>query len=304
MQGTYFIINEQVAKTAKHINSFSDYKDGSATQEYRSIVAHIYEIVEQIKEKKPNLAERALSMAERYSRKLAKYYNDYYRNEASCPSVMISGAANFPVRKKEKQNIRRETLMKDWEYLQAYANKIENLLTMKQPILSGDENAIDLLEEKLENLESKQAIMKEVNAYYRKNKTLDDCPDLTPEQIQELKVRMSENFHYEDKPFMTYQLTNNNSKIKNTKCRLERLKKEKESGSQEEENKFFKIVENKELMRLQLIFEEKPEPEVRAILKRNGFKWSPRNICWQRQLTNNARYSVKSVDKSLKDQEC
>jgi hypothetical protein len=83
---------------------------------------------------KPHLTEKAVKMADHYSRKLAEYYNNYYRNEASCPSVMISGPANFPVRKKEKQNRRREKLMKDWEYLQSYAGKIEYLLTMEQPI--------------------------------------------------------------------------------------------------------------------------------------------------------------------------
>jgi hypothetical protein len=170
---------------------------------------------------------------------------------------------------------------------------------MQQPIMSGDENAVELLEEKLEKLESAQSMMKAVNAYYRKNKTLDNCPELTLEQIEKLKANMESNWHYEDKPFMSYDLTNNNATIKNTKFRLERLKKEKEAGTQEKENRFFKIVENKELMRLQLMFDGKPEPEVRDILKGNGFKWSPKNVCWQRQLTENARYSVKRIIQSL-----
>lgn len=299
MERNYYPINEGTARAAKYANSFSDYATGSATAEYKSYVDRIYDVVEQITEVKPHLAERAIGMADRYSRKLAQYYNDYYRNEASCPSVMISGPANFPVRKKEKQNSRRETLMNDWNYLQSYADKIRNLLTMQQPIMSGDENAIELLEEKLEKLESAQAMMKAVNAYYRKNKTLDNCPELTPEQIEKLKSNMGNSWHYEDKPFMSYELTNNNATINNTKSRLERLKKEKEAGTQEKENSFFKIVENKELMRLQLMFDGKPEPEVRDILKSNGFKWSPTNVCWQRQLTNNARYSVKLVIQAL-----
>lgn len=42
--------------------------------------------------------------------------------------------------------------MNDWKYLENYATKIEHLLTMEQPILSGDAQAIELLEEKLESL--------------------------------------------------------------------------------------------------------------------------------------------------------
>lgn len=304
MERNYYPICEETARAAKRANSFSDYVSGSATGEYKRYVDRIYDVVERISEAKPHLAERAIGMADRYSRKLAQYYNSYYRNEASCPSMMITGGSNFPVRKKEKQNSRRETLMKEWSYLHSYAEKIEDLLTIEQPILSGDENAIELLEEKLEKLESSQAMMKAVNAYYRKNKTLENCPELTQEQIEKLKANMDSNWHYEDKPFASFELTNNNATIKNTKLRLERLRKEKETGRQERENRFFTIVENKEIMRLQLMFEGKPDPEVREILKSNGFKWSPKNTCWQRQLTDNARYSVKKIVQALeKNQE-
>ena len=99
MERTYYSINEQTARTAKHLNSFSEYKEGSATEEYRHYVDKVYDVVERIAVEKPHLLEKAQRMAERYSRKLSIYYNDYYRNEASCPSIMISGGGNFPVRK-------------------------------------------------------------------------------------------------------------------------------------------------------------------------------------------------------------
>lgn len=291
----YYEIDEQTAKLANDINSFSDYTAGSATKEYRSYVDKVYETVERIKEEKPNLAEKAESMAERYSRKLAEYYNAYYRIEASCPSVMIVGSSNFPVKKKNKQNNRRETLMKDWEYLLDYVSKIENLLTMKQPILSNDENAVELLRDKISKLEAEQKRMKAVNAYYRKNKTLDGCTELTLGQIKVLKGAMEDSFHYENKPFMSWQLSNNNAVIRNTKKRLEELLSVKGNGTKEQENRFFKVIENTELMRLQLIFEDKPEPEVRELLKGKGFKWSLKNVCWQRQLTENAKSAVKQI---------
>lgn len=43
----------------------------------------------------------------------------------------------------------------------------------------------------------------------------------------------------------------------------------------------------------------KPEDKVRDILKGNGFKWSPKNGCWQRQLTANAKYALSRVIKEL-----
>ena len=39
--------------------------------------------------------------------------------------------------------------------------------------MSSDENAIELLEEKLKDITEMQERMKAVNAYYRKEKTLD-----------------------------------------------------------------------------------------------------------------------------------
>lgn len=300
MERTYYSINEQIARTAQNINSFREYKEGSATAEYRHYVDKVYEIVERIAEEKPHLLEKAQRMAERYSRKLSIYYNDYYRNEASCPSIMISGGGNFPVRKKERQNSRRDTLHKEWEYLDSYADKIEHLLTMEQPILSGDERAVELLQEKLDGMVEIQEMMKAVNAYYRKEKTLDGCPNLTQEEIEKLKAEMASSYHWADVPYLPYLLTNNNANIKRTRDRLESLKKVKEAGSQETECEFCKVVENTEIMRIQLIFDGKPEPQVRDILKSNGFKWAPSQGAWQRQLTNNAKYALKRVLEELK----
>lgn len=47
--------------------------------------------------------------------------------------------------------------------------------------------------------------------------------------------------------------------------------------------------------RLQLTFPGKPEAEMIATLKKNGFKWSPRNKVWQRQLTPNALSTVNRI---------
>ena len=291
MEIQFYTISEDMARAANDANSMSDYKQGSATEEYRKRVESVYAVVEKIKQKRPNLAEKAERMAGRYSKKLAEYYNSYYRNEASCPS----GAGNFPVKKKNKQNSRRDSLMQEWNSLESYAKKITNLLTMNQPILSGDAQAIEMLEEKLESLTELQDRMKAVNAYWRKHKTVEGCPELSVSQQEELKKAMSESWHLSDAPFAGYQLSNNNAKIKNTKARLERLKKAKEAGTKETENDFFKVVENTDLMRLQLFFDGKPDEETRDIVKKHGFRWSPKNGCWQRQLTTNGKYALKEV---------
>lgn len=58
-------------------------------------------------------------------------------------------------------------------------------------------------------------------------------------------------------------------------------------------------VENTEIMRLQIIFDGKPEPEVRTVLKKNGFKWAPSQGAWQRMLNTSAKYALNRVKEEL-----
>lgn len=48
-----------------------------------------------------------------------------------------------------------------------------------------------------------------------------------------------------------------------------------------------KLVQNTTLDRIQLLFDGRPEAETIAKLKREAFRWSPREGAWQRQDTNN-----------------
>lgn len=56
-----------------------------------------------------------------------------------------------------------------------------------------------------------------------------------------------------------------------------------------------KVVQNTEANRLQIIFPAKPVPAMIETLKRNGYKWSPKNTAWQRQLTPNALKTISWI---------
>lgn len=297
----FYIINENAAKMSHSMMSMRDYVAGSKTVEYRQLVNATYDIADKIAMVKPKEAERAYNLADKFSRKLAENFNQASRIGCMCPSILISGGSNFPVKKKEKQNKASDKNMQEYNYIMGIRNKLVNILYGREMIKSSDEDAIEKLHQKLEDLQEKQEKMKAINAYYRKHKTLDGCPELTKEGINQMKAEMAEHWHYEDKPYDTYMLTNNNQNIKRVRDRLKQLEATKEKGSIEQEKEFFKVVENVEIMRLQLFFDEKPEENVRDVLKSNGFKWSPKNICWQRQLTNNAKYALHRVIQKLKE---
>ena len=299
MERVYFSINEAGAKTANDMMSFSEYKTGSKTAGYKAQVDKAYELAEKVIEARPTEEERVLKLCERYSRRLAQNINKDIQIGMMCPSVMISGAGNFPVKKKEKQVAAWDRNHEDYKEVEAILGKIEAIFYGKDVIKSDDENAIEKLQDKVDGLREDQERMKQANKAIRmKDKEKGDAMlhdmGYTDEQIAQLREpdfcgRIG---------FSDYILTNNNANIRRLEGRIKSLQKTKSQGTQESENKFFKVKENVEAMRIQLFFEGKPEPEVRDILKSNGFRWAPSVGAWQRQLNNNGKYAVERVGRN------
>lgn len=299
----YYQINENAARTAHAMNSMRDYRANEVTEAYRRQVDEANAAGEARKARYPEEAERIDYLCDLYARKLAAWYNENFRIEAMCPSVLISGASNFPVRKKEKQNSRRESHMQEWERVQNILHRIESCGS--DAIKSGDERAIEKLEAKIERLEEEQEKMKAVNSYYRKNKTLEDCPVLTVEEVQKLTAYIASDWNIYGAPFPGFELTNNSANIRRLKERLESLRKVKAEGTKERSEDEIgidglRVVENTEEMRIQLLFDGKPDEETRSILKSWGFKWSPRFMAWQRVLNENGKYAAQKAIEEIK----
>lgn len=159
-----------------------------------------------------------------------------------------------------------------------------------------DPNAIEKLTEKLEECERFQDTMKEVNAYYRKNGTIVGCPCLNEKQADILDESMRRRYPMHTQPYPSYALTNNSAEIRRIKKRIEELSQDKELGFVGWEFEGGEAVVNDELCRLQLVFDEKPNEEQIYKLKLNGFKWSPTNHAWQRQLNRSAIYAADRLE--------
>ena len=276
------------------MNSFSDYKQGSATAEYRHYVDEAVQLAERQKQRvDPMYHEKIDSLLDTYARKLAANMNKGYEIDARVPSILIAGGSNFPTRKKEKQNAARDSNYREWQDIQGLLDKIRS--TGMGGISADDPQAVQKLEKKLESLEKSQETMKAVNAYYRKHKTLDGCPHLPPEELEKLKADMASSWHLEDKPFATWALSNNSAEIRRVKDRIKSLSQQKEIGFVGWEFDGGKVEANTEANRLQIFFEDKPDEATREALKSNGFRWSPKAGAWQRQLTSNAYYAADYV---------
>lgn len=134
--------------------------------------------------------------------------------------------------------------------------------------------------------------MKEVNAYYRKYGKIEGCPALTMEEGLRLAEDMRRRYPIHTQPYPQYALTNNNAEIRRLKKRIEEISRDKEAGFVGWQFEGGEAVANDELCRLQLVFDEKPTEEQIYLLKLNGFKWSPNNRAWQRQLNQSAIYAA------------
>lgn len=290
----YYSINEGAARRAKEMNSFSDYKPGSATAEYRHYVDNAFEIAQaQKKRVDPMYHEKIDSLLDTYARKLAANMNHSFAIDARVPSILIAGGSNFPVRQKEKQNAARDSNMQEWQYIQGLLDKIRS--TGMGGIRQDDPQAIPKLQKKLDGLVKAQETMKAVNAYYRKHGTLDGCPHLSPDNIENLKADMASSWHYEKKPFQSWELSNNNAEIHRVRQRIESLTRAKETVYVGWEFDGGHVEANREQSRLQVFFENKPDADARQQLKEHGFRWAPSVGAWQRLLNGNAYYAADRI---------
>lgn len=133
-------------------------------------------------------------------------------------------------------------------------------------IYNDDPNAIQKLEEKLERLQNSK---------------------------ESIKTREHD----------TWELTNINANIRETKLRIERLKKQEEIEFPDTEFKGGKAIHNKEINRIQFIFDDIPSEEVRSQLKHNGFHWSRYEGAWQRQFNQRTVYVTKDLIENVLNKE-
>jgi len=177
-----------------------------------------------------------------------------------------------------------------------YQEKAET--AKKNNSISGDDpEAVSLYKAKLKKLETIQAQMKAMNAYWRKNKTMKGYAGLPDKEAKKIDEKINTSFScvLKSGSYEYWLLRKNNAEIRRIKQKLESLEK---PDSMAEEATTFKNGEmrvNAETNRVQFIFGNKPSDEARPILKHNGFKRSPSEGARQRQRTQNAISTAKNL---------
>lgn len=299
----YGSIDEETARNAHYCIHMSDYKPGSATASYRNSVNKAAQLVEQQKARVSAFYHDKLdALLNSYARRLAQWTNDYNRNQASYPSQLIAGAGNYNMKKHNRQMAREDSLWEEYRQIEAILDKIRSIGT--GPVDLADPHAREMLTERLNSQRQMLEDAKTANAYYRKHKTLEGCPGLSEKNRAWLTrpgVFASGDgspISLYGSPFPAYELASIRGKIERIEQRLAELDRREQQTAEPQTGTAFdggQIVRNIDLNRLQILFDTIPDAATRAALKQNGFRWSPKNQAWQRQLTDNAERAARQV---------
>ncbi len=226
-----------------------------------------------------------------YEAKYLHKWREWLAALGRCYSVLVTGPARF--------NTRRHAKMNDYEQaarqrLQDWREKVVKRINRQERLTGWQE--VERLQNKLDTLTEWHEQMKAANKIIKSKSTADEQREelaaigLDKREIAEVMGEV-----YPWKGYPAASLSNNLAKIKATQAAIERHKAMAEAEDKEITFNGGRVVVCNADERMRFYFDEMPSAEVRAMMKRKAFKWSPKNGAWQRQLTANCKFDTKRI---------
>jgi len=292
----------------KHAYSWSSMNpNGRATQtisDYCQILAVDYEgLNEKAKENgTTDLLEVEFPQhRERYKKHFIAWLNAMSRTASS----MVTGRSNFPTASNQKRlSVEQKCLVELTEYRDKALNSIsKKLRPSDRPIMAGDSDAVQRLEAKLNTLVKRQDMMKAVNKLIRRHKKSEDKGKSAIVELTGFSGSLVDEILKPDRfgsvGFPSYEITNNGAAVRNTKKRLESLKKAESTPDEEVEINGIAIEICHSDNRVRICFNGGPSDDVKADLRSSGFRWTPSLGCWQAYVNNRSIYNAKRIAELL-----
>lgn len=229
-----------------------------------------------------------------YEAKYLQKWREWLVALSRCYSVLVTGPARFNNRRHERMNDYERAAkqrLKDW------SEKVVKRINRQERLTGWQE--VERLQSKLDTLTELHEKMKAANKIVRSKKMveaeqIDELVALGLNEQQAIEI-LKPKERWQSVGFPTYQLQNNLAKIKATQEAIERHKAMAEADDKEIKFNGGRVVVCNSDERMRFYFDEIPSVEVRNLMKRNAFKWSPKNGAWQRQLTENCKYDTKRI---------
>ena len=155
-------------------------------------------------------------------------------------------------------------------------------------IHAGDPDAITELTAKLQRLEEAQKRMKLANSIIRKHGDAALEHLVKAGYTEEAAAALLTPDHADRLGYPPWTLQNNGSEIRRIRKRITEIGAMAAHVTGETDYGGFTSGRDAEGNRVWFRFSGRPDPEIRNILKRSGFKWAPNRDRWQRQWTDNA----------------
>ncbi|MBV6306297.1 DUF3560 domain-containing protein [Candidimonas humi] len=174
----------------------------------------------------------------------------------------------------------------------------------KGGVSSDDPGAIEKLKAQLAQLQAKQDVMKKLNAILRRHAQADaetrvsmlvasglvDSERATELMTPDFAGRVG---------FSPYQLQNNNANMRRVADRIKQLEALADRPERQRCGNGYIYREDSQDNHALFLFDGKPAKDIRDVLKRQGFRWSPTRNAWVRQLTGNAQWAAREVIRVL-----
>lgn len=218
---------------------------------------------------------------ESYIEKLRSRYIAYLSALSRCVSTMITGPANFDVRRAMKAN---HSAHKRWEEIDEYRRNAKEKFLRKKldigPILSNDPRAIEKLDAELSEAVALHEKMKEVNRIIR---------------LGDENVLRERGIDPESDFSSGYRLSNSRARIKRIEQRISNLKRNRATPESEYDVNGIRVKDNLIADRVQIFFPGKPDAQMRSRLKSYGFRWAPSIGAWQGYRNARTKSAVKEI---------
>ena len=240
------------------------------------------------------LAQIPEELQAEYEAKYLNKWREWLAALSRCYSDLVTGPASFNSRRHEKMNGYERAAR---QRLQDWSEKVVKRMNRQQRLTGWQE--VERLQSKLDTLTELHEKMKDANKIVRSKKLseeeqIDGLVALGLNEKQAVEI-LKPTERWQSVGFPTYQLQNNLAKIKATQAAIERHKAMAEADDKEIKFNGGRVVVCNSDERMRFYFDEIPSVEVRNMMKRNAFKWSPKNGAWQRQLTANCKYDTKRI---------
>lgn len=289
------LINKDLARHAHSGTSFDpELRSKQEIEAFEIEMKNTYKILSE-RAKTPEQKAILNEEMQRYQENYAKKWNELLSSKSRIISPMITGPANFPVRRNQKANDayhNKYGKFMEWNSKArgSISRKIER--HEKQRIMEDAGGEVALMKQKLKKAEDHQQEMKDANKIIRKK-----IPESERvEQLEKIGVKAGMGkLLIETGGYETYQMTNNNANIKRMKERVKEMEAKEATPTSTIKFSGGEIIDNNQEDRVQIFFDEKPDTNMRTKLKGSGWRWSPSNGVWQRKRTNAALHSAKQI---------